>query len=407
MKILIVEDDPTVAESLNHLLSRYRYSVDIASDAEAGLEMVAAYDYDLLVLDKGLPGMDGVSLCQRLRAEHQHMPILLLTGQGTEGYRQAEALNAGADDYVMKPFDAEALMARLQALLRRSSGNPQPILTWGGLSLDPSRRQVAYHDQPLSLTPKEYSILELLLRNPQTVFSARAVLDHAWDSIDAPGEEVVRYHIKELRHKLSEASAPKDLIETVHRVGYRLNPKYAHAEITPGNPLSAASQGDKPLPPSPTMAELIARNQQLCTALEAMQRSQEDLRQRLADLQTAQKLLIAERDHYRDLFQLAPEGYLVSDGHGIIQDANQAAATLLGVDPQGLIRQALASFVVAAERQNFQDCLAQLSWPKPWTITLQPHRGNPIPVLLALTTIVDAQQGLMGIHWLMRAISAS
>ncbi|MFH7243839.1 MAG: response regulator transcription factor [Spirulina sp.] len=319
MKILIVEDDPTVAESLNHLLSRYRYSVDIASDAEAGLEMVSAYDYDLLVLDRGLPGMDGVSLCQQLRAEHQHMPILLLTGQGRDGHYQAEALNAGADDYVIKPFDAEALMARLQALLRRSSGNPQPILAWGALSLDPSRRQVTYHDQPLSLTPKEYSILELLLRHPQTIFSARAILDHAWDSIDAPGEEVVRYHIKELRHKLSEANAPKDLIETVHRVGYRLNPKYAPAETPPEAPPSAPSQGNEP---SPTIAELIARNQQLCAALEAVQRSQEEIRQRLADLQTAQRLLIAERDYYRDLCQLTPEGYLVSDNQGIIQDAN-------------------------------------------------------------------------------------
>ncbi len=385
MKILIVEDDPIVAASLNHLLTSYAYSVDMASDAEIGLELVSAYDYDLLVLDVVLPGMDGLNLCQRLRDEQRQMPILLLTGQGKEGHRQAEALNAGADDYVMKPFDAEELIARIQALLRRKGGNLQPVLTWGHLSLEPSSRRVTYGDQPLSLTPKEYSILELFLRNPQTVFSARAVLDHARQSTDAPGEEVVRYHIKELRHKLSAATAPKDLIETLHRVGYRLNPMYSS--------LVAAQVEQQPTPEK--IAELTATNRQLRQALDRLRQTQEDLR-------AAQEVLVAERDRYRDLFQFAPVNYLVSDRHGTIEEANQAASRLLGIDSQSLIHRSLSSFIVATERNDFLSRLGQLSYPSNWKVTLQPYRGNPVPVLVTVTTIVDVQRQVTGLRWLLR-----
>ncbi|QQE65112.1 hypothetical protein GFS31_17970 [Leptolyngbya sp. BL0902] len=398
MKVLVIEDDPIVAASLHHLLGQYRYSVDIASSAEVGLEMVAAYAYDLLVLDRGLPGMDGVSLCQRLRAERQDMPILLLTGQGGEGHYQAEALNAGADDYVAKPFDAEELVARVQALLRRSHGIAHPILTWGGLALNPSCRQVSYGDTPLSLTPKEYSILELLLRHPTMVFSAQSILDRAWDSTDAPGEEVVRYHIKELRHKLSVAAAPKMLIETVHRVGYRLNPLYASPQSTQGEPIPAEP------PPSvlPQETDLTTRNHQLQTALEILQTSQANLRQHLADLQAIQAALTTERDYYRDLFQWAPESYLVSDLQGTIQAANQAAGALLGTAPQALIHQSLAQFVAGSDRPAFQASLRQQRWPYPWRIHLQTAQGNGVPALISATPIVDVQHQWIGLRWLIR-----
>jgi len=398
VRVLVIEDDPVVAEALHHLLGQYRYSVDLASSAEAGLDMVAAYAYDLLVLDRGLPGMDGVSLCQRLRAERQHMPILLLTGQGREGYYQAEALNAGADDYVVKPFDAEALIARLQALLRRRNGDAQPILTWGDLSLNPSNRQVCYGSQHLLLTPKEYSILELLLRNPHRIFSAQAMLDHAWDAMEAPGEEVVRYHIKELRHKLTLATAPKTLIETVHRVGYRLNPMYASPQASPIAPPPPAS----PLAISSQVAELTEQNQQLCTALTALQKSQDDLRQHLAVLRPTQAALTTERDYYQDLFQWAPEGYLVSDPQGIIKDVNQAISTLLEIAPQDLIHQSLANFVSVADRQDFQSHLSHLSWPRPWKIRLQTRQAKLALVLVSIAPIVDAQQRITGLRWLIR-----
>ncbi|MCU0568847.1 MAG: PAS domain S-box protein [Oculatellaceae cyanobacterium Prado106] len=231
MKILIVEDDRAIVETLQYLFSSYNYASDIATDGETGLAMAEAFEYDLMVLDIGLPKLDGVGLCQQLRSQGFQNPILLLTGRG--GAKQkAAALNAGADDYVVKPFETEELMARIQALLRRGNITNQPILNWGNLSLDPSSRRVMYGSDRLSLTPKEYAILELFLRHPETVLSAATILDHAWTSIDFPGEEAVRAHIKTLRQKFTAIGAPKDLIQTVHRVGYRLNPRYTASRIT-------------------------------------------------------------------------------------------------------------------------------------------------------------------------------
>ncbi|MGF1523884.1 MAG: response regulator transcription factor, partial [Leptolyngbyaceae cyanobacterium] len=236
MKILVVEDDSSVAQTLQILLSNYHYAVDIAADGEAGLEMADTFDYDLVLLDIWLPGIDGISVCRQLRAQGLKMPILVLTAQAG-GSQKVNALNAGADDYVVKPFDVEELMARVQALLRRGGIRTQPILTWGALSLEPSSRSVRYDTQLLPLTPKEYGILELFLRNPQRVFSARATLDQVWSSTESPGEEVVRVHLKEVRKKLKAVGIPEDFIKTIHRTGYRLNPLYA-AEI--------ASQADEP-----------------------------------------------------------------------------------------------------------------------------------------------------------------
>ena len=175
MKILVVEDDHTVALALQVLLSGYNYAVDIARDGEIGLQMAETLEYDLILLDVMLPKLDGISLCQQLRTKRSQAPILLLTGQVPQANPAssiAAALNAGADDYVVKPFDADELMARVQALLRRGNSS-QPILTWGHLSLDPSTHRIAYSAQPLFLTPKD-AILELLLRNSQTIFSASA-----------------------------------------------------------------------------------------------------------------------------------------------------------------------------------------------------------------------------------------
>ncbi|MBE7385723.1 MAG: response regulator transcription factor [Leptolyngbya sp. SIO1E4] len=236
MKILVVEDDLAVAQTLQILLSTYYYAVDIAVDGEAGLEMADAFDYDLVLLDIWLPGIDGFDFCQQLRATGFRMPILVLTAQDG-GSQKANALNAGADDYVVKPFDVEELMARVQALLRRGRIKTQPILTWGNLSVEPSSCSVRYGTQLLPLTPKEYGILELFLRNPRRVFSARTILDQVWNSTESPGEEVVRVHLKEVRKKLKAVGVPGDFIKTIHRTGYRLNPSYA-AEIT--------SQADEP-----------------------------------------------------------------------------------------------------------------------------------------------------------------
>jgi DNA-binding response OmpR family regulator len=223
MRILVVEDDALVAQALKLLLSERSYGVDIAPDGQQTLALLESFEYDLVMLDLLLPDTDGVQLCQRLRARGYSVPILLLTGQNNVA-QKALALNAGADDYVVKPFDSRELLARVQALLRRGTVLPSSLLSWGELRLNPSSRQVTYGGQEVVLTPKEYGLLELLLRHSDRTFSAKVILDRVWAAEDYPGEEAVRTHVKGLRHKLRLAGAPADLIETIHRVGYRLNP---------------------------------------------------------------------------------------------------------------------------------------------------------------------------------------
>ena len=135
---------------------------------------------------------------------------------------KVRGLKAGADDYVVKPFDEEELVARIRALLRRGGSSTTALLEWGELKLNPSTREVTYRTQPLTLTPKEYGLLELFLRNSRRVFSCGSILDHLWTYEDTPGEEAVRTHIKGLRQKIKAVGAPSDLVETVYGVGYRL-----------------------------------------------------------------------------------------------------------------------------------------------------------------------------------------
>ncbi|WP_310419445.1 response regulator [Chamaesiphon sp. OTE_8_metabat_110] len=221
MKILVVEDDPVVAEALKITLGDLNYAVEVAEDGQAGWEFVEAFDYDLLLLDAVLPKLDGVSLCRQIRSRGYVMPILLLTSKDSRQDR-AIGLDAGADDYVVKPFDCEELSARIRALLRRGNDRMQPVLTWNQLTLDPRNYEVIYQDRLLNLTPKEYALLELFLRYRRRLFSCGAILEHLWTFEDTPSEEAVRTHIKGLRHKLKAAGAPADFIETVYGTGYRL-----------------------------------------------------------------------------------------------------------------------------------------------------------------------------------------
>lgn len=223
MKILVVEDDASVAQILKILLTSHGYAVEVAADGQLGLSLAETFEYDLILLDILLPKLDGITLCKQLRAKKYQMPILLLTGQGGSGEKVA-GLDTGADDYVVKPFDQEELIARIRALLRRGHISAQPILEWNALRLDPSRREVTYSNHALALTPKEYGLVEMFLRNPRLTFSLGMILEHLWTFEAAPGEDAVRVHIKTLRQKLKAAGAPIDLIETVYGVGYRLNP---------------------------------------------------------------------------------------------------------------------------------------------------------------------------------------
>jgi DNA-binding response OmpR family regulator/HPt (histidine-containing phosphotransfer) domain-containing protein len=241
MKILVVEDDLLVADALKTTLSDQKYTVEIAHDGQTGLDFVEAFDYDLLLLDSMLPKLDGVSICRHVRSQGYMMPILLLTSLDSK-HDRAIGLDAGADDYVIKPFDPEELSARIRALLRRGNDRVSPILKWEDLTLDPRSYEVTYQQQLLSLTPKEYALLELFLRYSRRLFSCGAILEHLWTYEDAPSEEAVRTHIKGLRHKLKAAGAPTDFVETVYGIGYRLK---SLDHLTGSLPISTGTQLDK------------------------------------------------------------------------------------------------------------------------------------------------------------------
>lgn len=222
MKILLVEDDEALASALVEILTdKQNYLVDIAADGETGWQLIEASPYSLIVLDVMLPKLNGIQLCQRLRRSGYITPVMLLTARDSSDDR-VMGLDAGADDYVVKPFDLPELLARMRALLRRSSLESAAEIEWAGLRLEPKGCQITYCEKALVLTPKEYNLIELLLRHQGQILSRSAMIDHVW-SIDAPpSEETVKVHIKSLRKKLKSAGAPADLIETVYGMGYRL-----------------------------------------------------------------------------------------------------------------------------------------------------------------------------------------
>ncbi|ARV63029.1 transcriptional regulator [Nostocales cyanobacterium HT-58-2] len=232
MRILVIEDDELIANPLVQLLTDQHYAVDVACDGEVGWELAEALPYDLVVLDVMLPKLDGISLCQRLRSHGIQSPIILLTAQDSSTNKVA-GLDAGADDYLTKPFDFQELLARIRALLRRGSSALPPLLEWENLRLDPSICQVTYDSQQLHLTRKEYGLLELFLRNPHRIFSCSAIIDHLWSFEETPGEDTVRTHLKGLRMKLRKAGLTNDAIETVYGIGYRLRGAAAEDTQTP------------------------------------------------------------------------------------------------------------------------------------------------------------------------------
>ncbi|KYC41846.1 transcriptional regulator [Scytonema hofmannii PCC 7110] len=220
MKILLVEDDAAAAQILKETLESKQYSVDCAADGETAWELAEAFAYNLILLDVVLPKLDGITFCQKLRAKGDRTPILLLTAQDSSTL-QVAGLDAGADDYLMKPYQLDELLARIRAAVRRGDSTSLAALHWGKLCLEPNDCNVTYDGQRLHLTPKEYALLQLFLTNKQRVFSQNALLDHLWSFEDAPSTNAIRAHIKSLRQKLKQAGAV-DLIETVHGMGYRL-----------------------------------------------------------------------------------------------------------------------------------------------------------------------------------------
>ncbi len=238
MRVLFIDDDDALATLLSGQLSAQHYVVDRVADGETGWAYASTFEYDLIVLDWMLPQLSGIHLCQRLRAQGYGVPILLLTAKDDQTDK-VKGLEAGADDYVVKPFDIAELLARIRVLLRRQITESAPVLTWGDLCLDPVSCEVTYRGRLVALTAKEYSLLELFLRHSHQVFNAKALLDKVWSSEEFPSESTVRSHIRGLRHKLKTAGARSDLIETVHGLGYRLK---TEALASQREPTSAAGR---------------------------------------------------------------------------------------------------------------------------------------------------------------------
>ena len=221
MRILIVEDDDRIARPLAEDLRHQNHAVDIASDGVMGWEYAEISDYDLILLDWMLPKLDGIQLCKRLRLQGSQALILMLTARDTTTDKVA-GLDAGADDYLVKPFELEELAARIRALSRRSPDTKGTILTHGLLQMNLGDRTVSYNSKNVSLTPKEYMILECFLHKPNQVFPRSALLDKLWELDRSVGENTIKTHITNVRQKLKVAGCTRDVIETVYGVGYRL-----------------------------------------------------------------------------------------------------------------------------------------------------------------------------------------
>jgi two-component system OmpR family response regulator len=225
MRILVVEDNPRIEAVLRKGLSEEGYAVDSAFDGEAGLEAALAGGYDALVVDVMLPKRDGVELVRALREAGSGVPVLLLTARDRTEDKIA-GLDAGADDYLTKPFDFSELTARLRALLRRATAAAPAVLEVGDLSLDPATREVRRAGEPVSLTPKEFALLEFLMRNPERALSRTAIMERVWGIRFYPGTNVVDVFINALRNKLDPE---RTRILTVRGVGYLLRAPGAEA----------------------------------------------------------------------------------------------------------------------------------------------------------------------------------
>ncbi len=218
-RILIIEDDPAILKLLQRGLSYEGYTVDVATDGRMGLNLARDHHPDLVILDWMLPGMDGLEVCRRLRLGGG-LPILMLTAKDSIGDR-VQGLDAGADDYMVKPFDLEELLARIRALLRRTQSERVQVYKFADLTMDTSSRIVTRGTRHIQLTAKEFELMELFLRHPRQVLTREIIFDRVW-GYDFGGESnVLEVYIRYLRQKLEEGNEPR-LIHTVRSVGYVL-----------------------------------------------------------------------------------------------------------------------------------------------------------------------------------------
>ncbi len=218
-KILIVEDDVNLADSVSDWLTFERYTLDVSNDGTTAMEYLRNYIYDLIILDWELPGMAGIDICRAYRSAGKQTPILFLTGKNSIQDKEA-GFEAGADDYLTKPFHPKELIARVRALLRRPPEVTGDRLLIGSLLLDWKAHFVSYKDKEIQLAPREFLLLDFLMRHPSQVFSTEALLERIWPTSAEASVDSVRVCLKRLKAKLGEPS----LIENVHGHGYKLAP---------------------------------------------------------------------------------------------------------------------------------------------------------------------------------------
>jgi len=218
MRILVVEDEKKLAELIARALRAERYAVDMAHDGHAAWEMIETYDYDLLILDLMLPGLDGAEILRRTRRRNEHVAILILTARdATE--EKVRNFEAGADDYLTKPFAFAELLVRVKALMRRGTVSRSSVLRVGDLEVDRLSQQVRRAGQKIELTSKEYALLEYLASNPGRVFSRTMIIEHVWDQSFEGLTNIVDVYVRHLRGKVDDPF-PTKLIRTVRGAGY-------------------------------------------------------------------------------------------------------------------------------------------------------------------------------------------
>ncbi|MCS5690497.1 response regulator transcription factor [Cyanobium sp. FGCU-6] len=227
MRLLLVEDDAPLCQALGRLLRQWGYAVELAADGPAALNWCEREPFDLVILDLGLPGCDGLEVCRTLRSARGPQPLILMLTAWDSSADRVTGLDEGADDYVVKPFDPDVLRARVRALLRRSSRPLTTELNWGSVRLTPGDTRLSLGDGELELTRKEALLLETLLRAAGRSCSKAELLEASAAGTRDVGEETIKAHMRNLRVKLAAAGAPPDLIETVYGIGYRLNPAHS------------------------------------------------------------------------------------------------------------------------------------------------------------------------------------
>ncbi len=244
MRVLIVEDDAATAQSIEMMLRSESYVCDTTDMGEDGLEIGKLYDYDIIVLDLMLPDIDGYEVLRRLRAARVQTPILILSGlSGLDD--KIKGLGVGADDYLTKPFDKRELIARIQAIVRRSKGHPDSIIRTGKLKVNLDARTVEVDDQPLHLTGKEYGILELLSLRKGTTLTKEMFLNHLYGGMgmDEPERKIIDVFICKLRKKLGAATEGENYIETVWGSGYVLRDPQEQSGMVAAEAVAASPTG--------------------------------------------------------------------------------------------------------------------------------------------------------------------